>query len=102
MNLVQHFVVHRKCPESHCSLTMEQFIARPEQKLVDSMIVSDLISLAVPGGSVAVVSSDDDLWPGMLVAMDIGAHVIQVCTKYASTHVTYLGALTYSYSHGAF
>src|SRR5208282_577710 len=67
------FFLVGKCPDSSCARTAEQFLKRSEQKLVDTMIVSDLIHLASTGESaIAVVSSDDDLWPGMLMAMSKG------------------------------
>ena len=65
------------------------------------MIVSDLIHLASTGESaIAVVSSDDDLWPGMLMAMSKGVQIVQVCTKHASTHNLYVGGLNKQYMHG--
>jgi hypothetical protein len=65
------------------------------------MLVSDLIHLSTNGeDKVAVVSSDDDLWPGMLVAMHNGTNLIHVCTKYASTYKQYHGMIFGRYQHG--
>lgn len=100
MHVVHKYISTRTCPNLGCTIDLDHFIARAEQKLVDSMMVSDLISMAEPESAVVLVSSDDDLWPGMLVAMDMGAHIIHLCTKYPSTHAVYLGTLKYSYSHG--
>lgn len=46
------------------------------------MLTADLIHLAKNGQQeLAVVSSDDDLWPGIQMALLAGAHVIQVHTR---------------------
>jgi hypothetical protein len=101
MKAVQQFFVAGKCPDNSCARTVEHFLTRSEQKLVDTMLVSDLIHLASTGESaIAVVSSDDDLWPGMLMAMLKGVQIVQVCTKHASTHKLYIGDLKKQYMHG--
>lgn len=98
---VHQFFSLKKCPAGACTRTIDQLLTRAEQKLVDTMLVSDLIHLASYDEShVAVVSSDDDLWPGMLMAMSNGVHVCHVCTKYSSAHKLYMGSLRNLYSHG--
>jgi hypothetical protein len=43
------------------------------------MIVADVIHLAGKGEvTIGIVSSDDDIWPGMLSAMQIGANIIHI------------------------
>jgi hypothetical protein len=57
-------------------------ISTTEQKLVDSMLTADLIHLAHSGEQfVAIVSSDDDMWPGIITAVHAGAHVLHVQTS---------------------
>lgn len=74
-------------------------MTRVEQKLVDTMLVADLIHLAINGEmTIAVVSSDDDFWPGILSAMTLGAHVVHIGTKYAPSHRMYLSSLGNNYS----
>lgn len=86
--------VNRACPESGCSRGLEEMVTRAEQKLVDTMLVCDAIHLAQLGEtSLSVVSSDDDLWPGMLSAMSLGTRVVHITTKYSSTSATYLGSM---------
>lgn len=98
-------VVHKffgggKCPAANCAHEVDHILGRNEQKLVDTMLVSDLIYLAYSGETcISVVSSDDDLWPGMLMAMHRGSHVIQLCTKHPSSHKLYHGTLYGRYSH---
>ena len=62
--------------------------------MVDTMLVADMIHLAQRGDDkFVVVSSDDDLWPGMLSAMASGSTVIHVTTKHTSAASTYLGTM---------
>jgi hypothetical protein len=90
---------NRQCPRSGCGKPIEDLLSRREQKLVDTMLVADIIHLAHQHEQIiCVVSSDDDIWPGMLSAMNAGAEVIHVTTKYPSTAASYLGALKARYS----
>jgi hypothetical protein len=101
MVVVHQFFSLRKCPESSCTRTIDQLLTRAEQKLVDTMLVADLIHLASSGETcLAVVSSDDDMWPGMLMAMSHGAHVVHVCTKHLSSRRLYEGAFQKQYTQG--
>jgi hypothetical protein len=98
---IHQFFTLRKCPETSCIRSIDQFLSRAEQKLVDTMLVADLIHLVSAGEtSLTVVSSDDDLWPGMLMAMSQGAHVVHVCTKHASNDGLYRGAFRTLYTQG--
>jgi hypothetical protein len=98
--VVHEFFAKGKCPAAHCSRQIDEVLGRNEQKLVDTMLVSDLIHLAFSGERcISVVSSDDDLWPGMLMAMHEGTHVIQLLTKHPSSHKLYHGMLYGRYSH---
>jgi uncharacterized LabA/DUF88 family protein len=52
---------------------------RFEQKLVDTLIVADLAALAHATHQViALASSDDDLWPGILLALELGSTVLHL------------------------
>ena len=76
------FLEKRKCLENSCYRTPADILCKVEQKLVDTMITADLIHLAKTGQhDLAVVSSDDDLWPGIQTALVYGARVIQVHTR---------------------
>ena len=88
---LSQFITGQGCPVSGCAITAEMLLRSPgEQKMVDTMIVADLIYLAQIGESpVAVVSSDDDLWPGILIAMKMGCHIIHVETQGTSTGALY-------------
>lgn len=101
MLVVHQFFSLGKCPEAGCAKTVDQFVSRSEQKLVDTMLVSDLVHLAHSGETcIAILSSDDDLWPGMLMAMSHGVQVVHVGTKRASSHHLYGGPFRALYTHG--
>jgi hypothetical protein len=101
MQLVHQFFSSGKCPERSCTRTVDEFVSRSEQKLVDTMLVSDLVHLAHSGETcIAILSSDDDLWPGMLMAMSHGMQVVHVGTKRGSSHHLYGGPFRALYTHG--
>ncbi len=57
-------------------------LAREEQKLVDSMLVVDLIHFAeTTDEPLVVVSADDDLWPGIRFVLLRSARVIHVIPR---------------------
>jgi hypothetical protein len=98
---VHEFLRDGNCPISTCGRSAETFLMKSEQKLVDAMLIADLIYLSTAGESrVAVVSSDDDLWPGMLMAMSNGTNLLHVCTKYESTYKQYHGMVFGRYKFG--
>lgn len=70
------------CTSAGCHRTIEDLLFRSSQKLVDTMLTVDLLSVAnrIPE-PVAVVSSDDDLWPGLYHVLSTGHAAIQVHTR---------------------
>jgi hypothetical protein len=46
------------------------------QKLVDAMLVADAVGLAVSKESIAVISEDEDILPGLITARCFGAQVM--------------------------
>lgn len=78
------------CPVVGCSVGLSHVLTKPQQKLVDTMLTADLIHFATHGErSVGVVSSDDDLWPGIKAALLHGARVAHVHTKLGGTPMAY-------------
>lgn len=76
------FLKSGTCPISGCRFTPMAVLKLQEQKLVDTMIVADLIHLSKAGQqSIVLVSSDDDMWPGILSVLAAGTHIIHVQTK---------------------
>jgi hypothetical protein len=69
------------CPHPGCSIRAEKALFRDEQKLVDSMLASDLIHMAQRGETdICVVTSDDDFWPPIRTALLLGSRVAHVHT----------------------
>ena len=63
-------------------MTPSALLQRAEQKLVDLMIVIDLVHLAeTTSEPLVVVSADNDLWPGIRFVSLRGAHVVHVVPR---------------------
>jgi hypothetical protein len=67
----------------------EDIFFRGEQKLVDTMLTSDLIFSSNQSANLGVVSSDDDFWPGIKTTLANGKTVIQLHTRNRSTPSSY-------------
>ena len=77
---VYNFVNEGICSECR-STKIDQIFFRHEQKLVDTMLTSDMISIARQDLKYAIVSSDDDFWPGILTSISLGSIVYHFHTK---------------------
>lgn len=85
------FINSGSCPVDGCVAKPAILLSRSEQKLVDTMMVADLIHLANRGETqLCIVSSDDDMWPGILCALNMGANVIHLHTGVLNERPTYL------------
>jgi hypothetical protein len=71
------------CPTPGCPVTSFEAFRCIQQKLVDTLICCDLLSLAVPAPntSVFLISEDDDFVPALLLAAARGAAIWHVRTK---------------------
>lgn len=79
---VQRFVESDSCDASGCWVRPAHILHKQEQKVVDSMMVADIIDYATtPESIVGVVSRDDDIWPGLYMACRTAAEVIHVSTS---------------------
>lgn len=89
-----------RCPQQGCSASLDAIVERAEQKLVDGMLTADIIHLSTRTREpIAVVSSDDDLWPALHGAVVYGADVHHVHTHSGRTTPThYSGLITGKYS----
>lgn len=67
----------------------EHVFYRGEQKLVDTMLTSDLIFSSNQPANLGVVSSDDDFWPGIKTTLASGKKVIQLHTRNRTTPNSY-------------
>lgn len=73
------FIRNASCPVDDCSVKPSSVLTRDEQKLVDSMLIVDLVHFAeTTEEPLVVVSADDDLWPGIRFVLLRGARVIHV------------------------
>jgi uncharacterized LabA/DUF88 family protein len=72
-----------RCGTAGCTVTLGDIFIRDEQKMVDTLLVADLAHLALLSKSadIVVVSSDIDMWPGVLLALTNGCAVIHIHTK---------------------
>lgn len=72
-----------QCDTSGCSVRLGQVFARDEQKMVDTLIVADLADIALGRHAthLVLVSSDIDMWPGVLLATSAGCNILHVHSK---------------------
>lgn len=90
------FISSNSCHE--CGLFKPtDFLYRGEQKLVDTMLTSDLISISRREKKVGIVSSDDDFWPGILTSISEGASIYHIHTKRPHTPLDYSSTITTNY-----
>jgi hypothetical protein len=75
------FFRDRTCPGKDCTVRPRHILTRPEQKLVDTMLVADLIHLSSQPEATTIVSSDDDIWPGIRMALSAGGAILHVHSK---------------------
>ncbi|MDZ5789348.1 hypothetical protein U4I95_02500 [Stenotrophomonas maltophilia] len=68
------------CSEGDCAITAKDVLVRDEQKMVDTLMVADMAHIALidKHDDLVVVSSDADIWPGVLLAIKAGCAVTQV------------------------
>jgi hypothetical protein len=104
MEVMYNFLQSGHCPQAGCSLGVRELIeGRGEQKLVDTMIVADLIHLSHIGETeVTVVTADDDVWPGVISGMQAGAHILHIRPKHSTTPPRYLSGVPGRYTTVAF
>ena len=76
------FFVRGRCPEHSCTVSEHLVVRRREQKLVDTMLAADVffnVHTRMP--RIAVVSSDDDLWPAIRTALQLEVDVVHIHTE---------------------
>jgi len=93
------FINSGHCSEAGCAITTKHLLkAHGGQKLVDTMLVADLAYLGTIDAVIAVVSSDDDIWPGVITALVDGAHVLHIRTGMANSGIQYVAGVPGKYS----
>lgn len=82
LSAVHALITSASCPFAGCLTELHEVITRAEQKLVDSMLTADIIHVAHSTETkIVVVSSDEDIWPGVLSAVTLGTTVYHVHPK---------------------
>lgn len=85
---VYDFINNDGC--SKCNIIKPKDIFyRGEQKLVDTMLTSDLIYLSNQPNNLCIVSSDDDFWPGIITTLMYGKKIIHLHTRTRTTPTHY-------------
>ena len=81
--VIEAFLRNRQCDFGSCGVTTAGLLRQNEQKQVDTLLVADMAELALRQGAkrLAIVSSDADMWPGVLLCLSAGAAVCQVHTS---------------------
>ena len=75
------FIATQRCPVAGCGIVPNKLLYKNEQKLVDTMLASDLLFLHIQKQpKVVVVSSDDDMWPAIKTVLDLGMTVYHIHT----------------------
>lgn len=77
------FTHNTLCSTLGCNTRLEKILICDEQKMVDTLIVADLAheALVQQANDLVIVSSDVDMWPGVLLATQAGCNVIHIHTK---------------------
>lgn len=71
------------CSTHGCATRFGDILVRDEQKMVDTLIVADIAHqvFVAKTSDVVVVSSDTDMWPGVLLALRAGCRVTHIHTR---------------------
>jgi hypothetical protein len=78
----ESFLAKEVCPNTACTVVPPDVLRQDEQKQVDTLMVADMAHLAmtehVP--HIVLVTSDTDIWPGVMLSTMHGANVHQIHT----------------------
>ena len=76
-----------QCSVGGCGVTVQDLLRRNEQKQVDTLLVADMAELVLRQGAkrIAIVSSDADMWPGVLLCLTAGASIHHIHTSPGGT-----------------
>ena len=70
------------CPTPNCAATPKSLLYRRAQKLVDTMLSTDAVFCIHAGATkLAIVSSDDDILPPIMMATHLGVRVFHIHTS---------------------
>lgn len=78
------FIINDICTSCN-TIKPKDILYRSEQKLIDTMLTSDLIFSSNQSFNLCIVSSDDDFWPGIMTTLTYGKKVIHIHTRNRNT-----------------
>jgi hypothetical protein len=79
LSVIATAFTQNKCPVSLCRVKPRSLFVRSEQKLVDTMVASDMFYICDQKHvAVTLVSSDDDFWPPVQSILVRGVDVVQM------------------------
>lgn len=72
-----------QCASSGCAAKVADVLVRDEQKMVDTLLVADIAACVYEANAqdIVVVSSDVDMWPGVLLALRASRRVTHIHTQ---------------------
>lgn len=97
---LEEFIRDDACPVARCPVEPRAVFTRAEQKLVDSMLVLDLVHFAeTTDQPLVLVSGDEDFWPAIRFVLLRGIRIIHVVPRRTRTdRERYRGLETATYS----
>jgi uncharacterized LabA/DUF88 family protein len=79
---IHSFITTGRCVGQTCNVGPSDILYRGEQKLVDTMIATDLFYLSmISSDPIVIVSSDEDFWPAIRYAVALGSSIIHIHAK---------------------
>lgn len=95
--IAYEFIANDVC--SSCNfIKPSDIFFRSEQKLIDTMLTSDLIFLSNHPATLCIVSSDDDFWPGIKTTLANGKKIVHLHTRNRLTPSFYTRTTTRDYT----
>lgn len=80
LNFLANLTHQSECTTAGCANTPKDLLVRDEQKMVDTLMVADMAHAALIDcdKDIVVITSDTDIWPGVLLAIKGGCGVTQL------------------------
>lgn len=89
INVINHWVEHSQCPTVGCGVKLSDAVYRGEQKMIDAMMMLDLLFISSRHSKACVVSSDDDMLPAIRTALLQGGDITHIHTRKLSKTPAY-------------
>lgn len=78
--IINEFINNKRCPKCG-SVKIKDVLYKKEQKLVDSMIITDLLNESSLASCIGLLSSDDDCWPGIRASLNLNNQCLLIHMK---------------------